>query len=1245
MKRRFLYFFAVLLGMLALVTGCGESENAHSSQTISVPEDLNKAGYIIGVPQGAAAMTAGERFFDKAKIQYYNSLAAGYTAVQQKKIDAFIFDRHSMEYVVKVNPALALLPVDIAEEHIVIGLPSKHGELVKEVNRFIAQYRTDGTYQDMYKRWFSADPPPMPEIPAPKNPSRKLRVGTEGLNEPMNFYGKDGQLTGFDLEFIKRLALFLNAELEVSAMTYDGLIPAAETGKIDLLIANLNYSEERKEKMLMSDDYVDSAICVMIHKDRLPGAAKASDVITTVKDLAGKRAAYLNGTIFAQLTEPLVDNVEYLSFNDNNSSVQALRSGKADAVLLDEPVARLFAAQFPDELQVACIYAKDSYGFAFRKGSPLTAKASAVIRELKRTGELDAMTAKWCGADASKKTLGGWTHRKDFSGRNGTLRFAAEPVLEPMCYAGANGEYIGLDIEIMRRIAYELDMKFEFIPMNFGGLIEALIAGKSDVVGGSMSITEERKEKVDFSESYYLGGMTILAKKSKAARNADVITAVGDLAGKRVAYLTGSCYRQLTEELVKDVNYLSFSDHNSGVQALRSNKADAVLVNEPVGKLFVARFPDELRIACSFSEDLYGIAFRKGSPLTVKASGVIRRLKESGELAELSAKWCGADYAKKVISPLTYKTDFTGRNGTLKFAAEPTMEPMCYAGPNGQYLGLDVEIMQRIAYELDMKLEFIPMNFGGLIEALMSGKADAVGGAMSITRERREKVDFAESHYAGRVTVLGRKAPESPAAITAFSQLYGKRIGVLSGTTMDRMAQEHFPSSKPVYFNSFADLPIALESGKIEAFLIEEPQARLLVKQRPKLHMLPKKLSSDEYAFLFSLQEEELCNAFSEQIRKMRTDGTLAELDKKWFSGDESRQVMPPPPSGAPKGVLKYATVPQLEPFTFLRNGQVVGYDIEVAQRIAEKLGYALEPVIMDWGGYLDAIASGKVRFGVGCTTVTEERKQKVLFSESNYKGGVAVIVGKAPETGTGTDAKEWFVRTGKELATSFDRTFVREDRWKLILDGLKVTVLITVLAAALGTVLAFGVCAMRRSKNRFLSLLAQGYIALMQGMPILVILMILYYVIFAKIDIDAIIVAVIGFALNFAAYAGEMFRSGINSIPKGQAEAALALGFSKSAAFRKVILPQVLRRILPIYRGEFVSMLKMTSIVGYIAIQDLTKMSDIIRSRTYEAFFPLIATAIIYFAAAHLLASVLTYLEFRLDPLNRRSAAKGGKN
>ena len=156
--------------------------------------------------------------------------------------------------------------------------------------------------------------------------------------------------------------------------------------------------------------------------------------------------------------------------------------------------------------------------------------------------------------------------------------------------------------------------------------------------------------------------------------------------------------------------------------------------------------------------------------------------------------------------------------------------------------------------------------------------------------------------------------------------------------------------------------------------------------------------------------------------------------------------------------------------------------------------------------------------------------------------------------------------------------------------------------------------------------------------MPMVVLLMVLYYLIFASVDIHAVIVAIIGFSLNFAAYAGEMLRTGIDSIPKGQREAALALGFNRFQSFTKVILPQALRQILPIYRGEFINMLKSTSIVGYIAIQDLTKASDIIRSRTYEAFFPLIATALIYFVTAWFLAGFLIWLDSRLDPAKRRS-------
>ena len=153
---------------------------------------------------------------------------------------------------------------------------------------------------------------------------------------------------------------------------------------------------------------------------------------------------------------------------------------------------------------------------------------------------------------------------------------------------------------------------------------------------------------------------------------------------------------------------------------------------------------------------------------------------------------------------------------------------------------------------------------------------------------------------------------------------------------------------------------------------------------------------------------------------------------------------------------------------------------------------------------------------------------------------------------------------------------------------------------------------------------------------------MILFYIVFGKVDIDGIWVAVIGFGLNLSAYAGEMLRSGVESVPRGQTEAALALGYTKGKAFFRFVLPQAVRSILPVYRGELIGLLKMTSIVGYIAIGDLTKASDLIRSRTYESFFPIITTAFIYFVASWLLAFALECAGRRLDPAfgrNRKEA------
>ena len=226
--------------------------------------------------------------------------------------------------------------------------------------------------------------------------------------------------------------------------------------------------------------------------------------------------------------------------------------------------------------------------------------------------------------------------------------------------------------------------------------------------------------------------------------------------------------------------------------------------------------------------------------------------------------------------------------------------------------------------------------------------------------------------------------------------------------------------------------------------------------------------------------------------------------------------------------------------------------------------------------------------------------------------------------------------RTGE----SFRQNLLVEGRWRLILNGLWTTVVISVLATALGTLVGALTCRMRMSRHRLPKAVAATYISIVRGTPVLVMLMLTYYVVFASVNINPVFVAVIAFGLNFGAYVAEIFRTGIEGIDRGQTEAGTALGFSRVQVFLHIVMPQAARRILPVYRGEFISMFKATSVVGYIGVEDLTKASDIIRSRTFDAFFPLIMVAVIYFSATWVLGLALDHLERRTDPLARRRGA-----
>ena len=221
-------------------------------------------------------------------------------------------------------------------------------------------------------------------------------------------------------------------------------------------------------------------------------------------------------------------------------------------------------------------------------------------------------------------------------------------------------------------------------------------------------------------------------------------------------------------------------------------------------------------------------------------------------------------------------------------------------------------------------------------------------------------------------------------------------------------------------------------------------------------------------------------------------------------------------------------------------------------------------------------------------------------------------------------------------LTESLRNNLIAEDRYQMILDGLQVTLLITFCSALLGTLLGGLVCWMRMSRRAWLRRVAKVYIDLMRGTPVLVLLMLMYYVVMAPMDATGVVVAIVTFAMNTSAYISEMLRSTIEGIDRGQTEAGLALGFTPRQTFLRVVLPQVVRAVMPVYQGEIVSLLKGTSIVGYIAVADMTRASDLIRSRTFDAFFPLIITAIIYFLVAWLISLLL-------QSLVRRQRMKAG--
>jgi His/Glu/Gln/Arg/opine family amino acid ABC transporter permease subunit len=232
-----------------------------------------------------------------------------------------------------------------------------------------------------------------------------------------------------------------------------------------------------------------------------------------------------------------------------------------------------------------------------------------------------------------------------------------------------------------------------------------------------------------------------------------------------------------------------------------------------------------------------------------------------------------------------------------------------------------------------------------------------------------------------------------------------------------------------------------------------------------------------------------------------------------------------------------------------------------------------------------------------------------------------------------------FFAALGAYCIRQFTRTFIDQKRYLLFIEGVRNTLFISLAAALIGIVIGVLVATVKvyyRQTGRFqlLDRVFAAYVALIRGTPLAVQLLIMAYIVIPSNNY--VMIACIAFGLNSGAYVSEVIRAGIGAVDAGQMEAALSLGLPRSTAMRRVILPQAVKNILPALCNEFIAIIKETSIVGLIAIVDLTRASDIVRSRTAEAYFPLLSIALVYFLLVAGLARLTGLLEKRLARSDR---------
>ena len=463
--------------------------------------------------------------------------------------------------------------------------------------------------------------------------------------------------------------------------------------------------------------------------------------------------------------------------------------------------------------------------------------------------------------------------------------------------------------------------------------------------------------------------------------------------------------------------------------------------------------------------------------------------------------------------------------------------------------------------------------------------------------------------------ILASCAQQSRSTLELASEkdLSGHRVATVTGSYYAMKLSER-DDIELMLFTFEADALQALLSGKADVMVQDEVLLNREMREEYGIKVAFKGEDGFPTALMFRKDAADLVGTMNTVQERMIREGKMDSLKNYWlgekYLDRKDYTHIPPEKEGKP---LRVACISGMAPLMFTVDDEWYGMETDLTRELARELHRKIEFKRYDASSGMMALKTGMAEVLIGCIFVTPERQEEYLFSNPYHNYGAAYYV------------KDYGAKVSRNtIWSSLEKNLIKENRWKYITSGLWETIKITILAILLGSVLGAGLYSMTKSRRKWLRSAAAVYNWFIAGIPMLVLLLILFYVVFAKSGLNSTAVAVIAFALNFASGAANVYGTSLSAIPHGQTEAGLALGFTRLQTFINIVLPQAVKRGLPLFKGQCISLLKGTSIVGYIAIQDLTRAGDIIRSRTFDAFVPLLVVTVIYFLLAWLLGLLI---------------------